>query len=195
MSRIDAREKAMQLLYQLASQEGQPEEQISLFLAQRTPLKETRDEDPSRQNSDFAAAEDGINPGDPSSSSEDEEETEVDEAGKAAYTPLTQADRDYLLNLVHGVMEHEQELDAIYGPYLVKWTPERLPTLERMLLRLGTYEIVYSEDIPDSVAINEVVRLTRKYADEDAYSYINAVLGKVSRRASSEAETEALHEE
>ncbi len=174
MSRIDAREKAMQLLYQLASQEGSEEEQIKLFLEVRTPLK-------TQEETEIQAEED--------------EPTEADEAGKPAYVPLSASDRDYLLALVEGVRSHEKELDALYAPYLVKWTPDRLPKLERMLLRLGTYEIAYAEDIPDSVAINEVVRLTRKYADEDAYSYINAVLGKVSSQVSNEAPREASHEE
>lgn len=155
MSRRDAREKAMQLLYQLDSQIGDDELQITNFLRERTPL----------------AILDG-----PEESPED-----ADEAGKAGRREMSESDRAYLQELVRGVKGVEKELDELYGPYLVKWTPERLPRLERVLLRLGTYEIVRNEDVPDSVAINEVVRLTRKYADDEAYSYINAVLGKVSR--------------
>lgn len=157
MSRREAREKAMQLLYQLESQKDDQEAQIEAFLAERTPLPELAAE------ADLA--------------------DDVDKTGKPSFVPLDAHDRDYLEQLVRGVLAEGEQLDAIYSPHLVKWKPERLPRLERILLRMGVYEIVRSEDVPDSVAINEIVRLCRKYADEDSYSYVNAVLGKVSREA------------
>lgn len=154
MSRRDAREKAMQLLYQIESQPGDTELQIEAFMAERTPLPEKAEQ--------AALADD------------------VDKTGKPAFVPLDENDRVFLEQLVRGVKDEAAELDGLYSEFLVKWKPERLPRLERILLRLGTYEIVKSEDVPDSVAINETVNLARKYADEESYAYINAVLGKVS---------------
>lgn len=162
MSRREAREKAMQLLYQLESQSEDISGQIKAFLAERTPLPE------------MAAA---------APLSDD-----VDRTGKPAFVPLNNEERIYLENLVKGVLKRSEELDRIYAPYLVKWKPERLPRVERILLRMGTYEIVFCPEVPDSVAINEVILLARGYADEDSYSYINAVLGKVSRKAGAEPE-------
>lgn len=157
MSRREAREKAMQLLYQLESQKEDQESQIEAFLIERTPLPEEADQ--------AALADD------------------VDKTGKAAFAPLDSKNRAYMEKLVRGVLSMRERLDAYYAPYLVKWKPERLPRLERVLLRMGVYEIIESDDVPDSVAINEIVRLCRKYADEDSYAYINAILGRVSRAA------------
>ncbi len=180
MSRIDAREKAMQLLYQLESQPGDTDEQISFFLDQRTPLSPDRTDWEAADSPDaepFAP----LAKAEPADQASDDLTSTGDEEGRAALRQLTEKDRRYLVELVRGVLQVAPVLDGLYGPYLVKWTPERLPRLERILLRMGTYEIVYDQDIPDSVAINEIIRLTRQYADEEAYAYINAVLGKVSR--------------
>ena len=154
MSRKDAREKAMQLLYQLESQKDDQERQIRDFLEERTPLPEKADE---------ALLSD-----------------DVDKTGKPSFVPLRENDRQYLEALVRHVLAHAPELDAVYAPYLVNWKPERLPRIERILLRMAVSEIQGGE-VPDSVAINEAVRLCRKYAAEESYSYINAVLGNICR--------------
>ncbi len=151
MSRRDAREKAMQLLYQIDSQDTSPEEQLDIFLAQRTPL--------------------------PGQTTEIEEEE-----GANVVATLEESDQAYLKSLVRGVIARSDELDQTYSAFLKKWTVERLPRIERILLRMGTYELLHAEDIPNSVAISEIIRLCKTYADEDSYSYVNAVLGKVSRK-------------
>lgn len=157
MSRRSAREKAMQLLYQLESQKGHALEQIDLFLEERAPL-----------------------PGSPRL-------VEPEEEGQgSAVEVLDEDDRAYIKALALGVMAKANELDRLYGPYLNKWTPERLPIIERVLLRIGTYEICYAEDVPNSVAISEIIRLCKDYADEDSYAYINAVLAKVEREVAKE---------
>lgn len=159
MSRREAREKAMQLLYQLDSQLDSPIQQVEDFLAQRTPL--------------------------PGATTDIEDD---DENVKSTVIVLEEDDRVYLRNLVLQVLEKQDDLDSSYRKYLKKWTPERLPRLERVLLRMGVYEIQFSEEVPDSVAISEIVRLSKKYTEKDSYSYINAVLGNVSRMHNNENE-------
>jgi N utilization substance protein B len=82
--------------------------------------------------------------------------------------------------LIYGVLARKDELDALYAPYLRKWTPDRLPIVDRCIIRLALFEIVQGT-VPASVAISEAIQLSNTYAEEDAYQYINGVLGAVVR--------------
>ena len=82
--------------------------------------------------------------------------------------------------LIYGVLARKDELDALYAPYLRKWTPDRLPFVDRCIIRLALFEIVQGSG-PASVAISEAIQLSNTYAEEDAYQYINGVLGAVVR--------------
>ncbi len=94
---------------------------------------------------------------------------------------VTDAEAGYMLQLVKGVREHLAELDARFSPLLKRWTKDRLPRIDLTILRLATYEMYYQPDIPASVAISEAVLLSKKYSSEESRSYINAVLGNLSR--------------
>ena len=82
--------------------------------------------------------------------------------------------------LIYGVLARKDELDTLYAPYLRKWTPDRLPIVDRCIIRLALFEIVQGT-VPASVAISEAIQLSNTYAEEDAYQYINGVLGAVVR--------------
>ena len=84
---------------------------------------------------------------------------------------------EYARNLVQGVASKQDELDGIINKYSKGWKAKRLPKVNLAILRLAVYEILFVEDVPDSVAINEAVELAKKYSGETDYSYINGVLG------------------
>ena len=84
---------------------------------------------------------------------------------------------DFINELVSGTLDRKQELDAHIMKHLVKWELERLSAVDRNLLRLGLFEIIYRPDIPHAVSINEALELAKKYGGtEEAVGFINGVL-------------------
>ena len=91
------------------------------------------------------------------------------------------ADEAFFDELVHGVCDKKEWLDERISEYLRKWTVDRIPKVDLTILRIAVYELYFATDVPPNVAISEAVILSRKYSDEDARSYINAVLGNIFR--------------
>ena len=87
----------------------------------------------------------------------------------------------YTERLIHGVWEHREQLDAEISAKLTKWKLSRLPKTTLAILRIGVYEILFCEDVPDSVAINEAVELAKRFGSEKDYAFINGVLGNIAR--------------
>ena len=90
-------------------------------------------------------------------------------------------DRVFLRDLVLGTLEHRAESDEVIAPLLQGWTLERLPTLDRLLLELGVYELRHTEQTPPAVVINEAVELAKKFSTEDSGRFVNGVLDRASR--------------
>ena len=90
-------------------------------------------------------------------------------------------DMAYIGSVVQGVKENKPALDERIEKYLVNWTMERLARVDLAILRLATYEILYREDIPDAVAIDEAVELSHAYSTDQAGPFINGVLGNLTR--------------
>jgi N utilization substance protein B len=87
--------------------------------------------------------------------------------------------RDYVENVFHGVNEKRDELDRMIGARTVGWRFERLALLDRNILRIGVYELLYRDDIPAEVAMDEAVELAKKYGTEQAQSFINGILDRI----------------
>ena len=88
----------------------------------------------------------------------------------------------YALALLDGILTNLSAIDAKIAAYAIDWAVERMPAVDRNILRIAIYEIFISPDpIASSVAINEAVELAKKYASSNDASYINGVLGAVSR--------------
>ena len=85
----------------------------------------------------------------------------------------------YIEKLVNGIIEKRVELDHTIARHLENWSLDRLPSVERTLLRLATFEIIYLDDIPNNVSINEAVVLGNRYGDEKSGKFINGVLSKL----------------
>lgn len=86
----------------------------------------------------------------------------------------------YLEKLVTGVVEHREEIDAHITRHLEKWTLERLAHVDRNLLRVSVYELLYcQDDVPVNVVIDEAVEIAKIYGDEQSSKFINGVLSNV----------------
>ena len=93
-----------------------------------------------------------------------------------------EASDDYLEKLVEGVTEHIEEMDSILTKHLEKWTIDRLATVDRNILRVAVYEMIYcKEDVPVNVAINEALEIAKIYGDESSSKFINSVLSKIKQ--------------
>lgn len=90
-----------------------------------------------------------------------------------------QENDDFLRTLIEGVIEKKAEIDQTIIDHLENWTLERLPSVERTILRLATYEIHFIDDIPTNVSINEAVDLGKVFGDEKSGKFINGVLSKI----------------
>ena len=90
----------------------------------------------------------------------------------------------YSRKLLDGVKAHKEELDEVIESKLKKWRLSRLPKTTLAILRIACFEILYCEDVPDSVAINEAVELAKKFGSENDYVFINGVLGNIARSKS-----------
>ena len=101
-----------------------------------------------------------------------------------AYTErVNQKQRAYIMQLLDGVAEHRQELDACIEEHAIGWKLTRLPRLSLAILRVALYEIRYMDEIPAGVSVNEAVNLAKKYEDAEMAAYINGVLGSIVRQA------------
>ena len=87
-------------------------------------------------------------------------------------------DNKYVNDVVNGVLENLETIDATINKYLGNWDLDRLGKTDKAILRLGTYEILYY-DTPKVVAINEAIELSKKYSDDKIVKLINAVLDKI----------------
>jgi N utilization substance protein B len=86
----------------------------------------------------------------------------------------------YAQQIVEGVIKHKDEIDAYLEAYSQGWTIDRMPTLDRAIMRVATWEIVYNDDVPDSVAVNEAVELAKEYSTDDSPAFINGLLNKIA---------------
>ena len=86
----------------------------------------------------------------------------------------------YILSTFKGVFEHIDEIDSLVTQASVNWSKDRISRVSRAILRLACYEIMYVDDIPVKIAVNEAVEIAKKYDEEKAFSFINGVLAKVA---------------
>lgn len=101
-------------------------------------------------------------------------------------TNLEQVDMGYVINMLKNIQENESVLDEKIKKYLKGWKINRISKVELAILRLCTYEILFEEDIPEKVSINEAIELTKKYCDHKSKNYINAVLDNIAKEVKGE---------
>lgn len=89
-----------------------------------------------------------------------------------------EVENDFVNELVHGVIENQKSISEVANKYLVDWNIERLSKVDKAILSIGIYELMYTET-PSVVAINEAIELSKKYSDEKVTKMLNATLDKI----------------
>ncbi|MBR6093500.1 MAG: transcription antitermination factor NusB [Lachnospiraceae bacterium] len=90
-------------------------------------------------------------------------------------------EEEYVEAKFEKITEHIEEIDEVLNENSIDWKTSRMGKAELAILRLAYYEMVYDDDIPESVAINEAVELAKKYGPEESYSFVNGVLAKCAK--------------
>jgi N utilization substance protein B len=88
---------------------------------------------------------------------------------------------DYTLRLVRGVTEHRTRIDEVIGSYAQGWSLDRMPAVDRNVLRMATFEILYVDEVPYAVAVSEAMHLVRNLSTDESPSFVNGVLGNIVR--------------
>ena len=104
---------------------------------------------------------------------------------------LTDNDRKYVMDVVEGVSSNLAYIDKIIDQYSKGWKINRISKVDLSILRLSVYEISFMEDIPFNVSVNEAVELAKKYSGDDSGSFINGILGQVTKGQAVQAEEKA----
>jgi N utilization substance protein B len=86
----------------------------------------------------------------------------------------------YTATLVRGVVERWRDINAALTDYSQGWTIERMPAVDRAILRLGAWEILWNDEIPDAVAISEAVALATELSTDESPSFVNGLLGRIA---------------
>ena len=86
--------------------------------------------------------------------------------------------------LVGGVSEHRVEIDEILATYSLGWTVERMAAVDRAALRIGVYEVIWADEVPDAVAISEAVALVSDLSTDESPSFVNGLLSRASEMKS-----------
>ncbi|MET0590169.1 MAG: transcription antitermination factor NusB [Naasia sp.] len=113
------------------------------------------------------------------------------EAVRAAGEPDRQASWLYAREIVDGVTDHAAEIDALITDNATGWTIARMPAVDRALLRLAVWEVVYNDEVPTAVAIDEAVEAAKELSTDDSASFVHGVLAAVARSSTAQSRTEA----
>lgn len=87
--------------------------------------------------------------------------------------------KNFTCELVKGVADNLKTIDEKIIQYAANWKIERMAVVDRNILRLGSYELIFRQDIPPKVSINEAVELAKKYSDQEASKFVNGILDKI----------------
>lgn len=85
----------------------------------------------------------------------------------------------YAVELVEGVVERRAEIDELLSTYARGWALERMPAVDRAALRLGAWELLWNDDVPDAVAVDEAVELVRALSTDDSPAFVNGLLARL----------------
>lgn len=91
---------------------------------------------------------------------------------------------DFCRRILSGIADHQQEIDGLIEKYTDNWALERMPLLDRNMIRIAICEMLYEPDIPFSVSINEAIELAKVYGTPDSSKFVNGVLGKIAMNIS-----------
>ncbi len=101
---------------------------------------------------------------------------------------LNDSIKDFTVTLIKGTIANSERIDSIVSAYAENWRLERMAVIDRNIMRMATYELLYIEEIPPKVSINEAVDLAKKYGDVDSGKFVNGILDKISKKEKKEVE-------
>ena len=106
----------------------------------------------------------------------------VEESRRADATPQRESSWPYARQIVTGVADHAADLDAAIVANAHGWTLDRMPVLDRTIARIGAWEILYNDEVPDAVAISEAVESATVLSTDDSAGFLNGLLGAIARQ-------------
>ncbi|MEE1929053.1 transcription antitermination factor NusB [Streptomyces sp. TRM 70351] len=90
---------------------------------------------------------------------------------------------EYTMQLVEGYARHAARIDELIATHSVGWTLDRMPAVDRNLLRLGAYELLWEDGTPDAVVLDECIQLAREFSTDESPAFVNGLLGKLKELA------------
>jgi N utilization substance protein B len=114
--------------------------------------------------------------------------------GNQSYSTEDGEPDEFCRALVTGVESHLPDIDETLGTVSENWSVSRMPLVDRNILRLATFEVLFVDDVPSSVAINEAVELAKVFGGEDSSKFVNGVLGKIAERHAADVVRESTDE-
>jgi transcription antitermination protein NusB len=103
------------------------------------------------------------------------------EARRAANEPSRESSWLYARDIVDGVIDNREDIDEQITTFAKDWSLARMPAVDRAVLRIGTWEIVYNADVPTAVAIDEAVELAKEFSTDESGSFVHGVLARIAR--------------
>ncbi|MBB3158146.1 N utilization substance protein B [Microbacterium proteolyticum] len=103
------------------------------------------------------------------------------EAKRASSEPDRQASWLYARDIVDGVIDNGDAIDEQITTFSKDWSLQRMPAVDRALLRIATWEILYNDEVPTAVAIDEAVELAKEFSTDDSGSFVHGVLARIAR--------------
>ncbi|WP_314173392.1 transcription antitermination factor NusB [Streptomyces winkii] len=86
---------------------------------------------------------------------------------------------EYTKQLIEGYSQNAERIDELISTYSVGWTLDRMPVVDRCILRLAAYELIWSEDVPEAVVIDEALDIAREFSTDESPPFINGLLGRL----------------
>ncbi|MET4637056.1 transcription antitermination factor NusB [Mycetocola sp. 2940] len=103
------------------------------------------------------------------------------EAKRAASEPQREASWLYARDIVDGIIDNAEEIDEQIETYAQGWTLARMPAVDRAILRIGVWEVLFNDEIPAAVAIDEAVESAKTLSTDDSAGFVNGLLGKIAQ--------------
>ena len=103
------------------------------------------------------------------------------EAKRAASEPARESSWLYAREIVDGVIDNRAEIDEQITTFAKDWSLARMPAVDRAVLRIATWEILYTDEVPTAVAIDEAVELAKEFSTDDSGAFVHGVLAKIAR--------------
>ena len=105
----------------------------------------------------------------------------ADETSRALADTKRANSWEYARQIVVGITEHGDEIDELIETYAQGWTINRMPAVDRAIVRIGIWEILFNEEVPDNVAISEAVEMAQSLSTEDSSGFVNGLLGRIAQ--------------